>query len=414
MIVVEAMPGELGLAHAGRIAYLNGMTGIGELRRETLGKASNHLKRNEFRQQFKVLAASLKVDPETYLAEHSLLPFWHAYPRGKKESHDYQTLVAKWLKPADGPVLDGLRFCVSCAQEDERRPCSGICWWRREHQLPGVDICIHHTQSLFNVTDHAAAERLPSHYLLRGNYADEASPDSNDPVIVKYRMFATLLLNNPKRFAPVELRDRVRQRCIELAIMRCFRDRAPRSSLSLHVRSNFPPHWLRKHYPALLRAEYEGRDLNIDAAFFGQGASGTVLAMILASLFENVEDLESGPERSEVEHHASPEKTPMNPTKSASDFTRVFVNARGDSKQVAKLLGCAYRTAFHLRRKFGLPVMPRVLTTMHHRAFEKMLGASDRDLAIWGEAMKVYWKAHPQRRGHAGEDLAEFLRITAQ
>lgn len=415
MIVVQPMPGELGLAHAGRVAYLNGLTGLGQLRRETLGKANDHRKRDEFRQQFKILAARLKIDPETYLSEHSLLPFSHAYPSRRKEGQSYQMLVTSWLRAADGPMLNTLRFCGLCAHEDERRPGSGICWWRREHQLPGVDICIHHARPLLCAADQDAAQILPSHYLRGGKCSEETSPDWNDHVVTKYRMFAALLLNNPKRFPPAELRDRVRQRCIELAILRNVHDRSPRSSLSLHVRSKFPSAWLGKHYPALLRAEYKGLDLNFDAAFLSQGASGMVVAMTLASLFESVDDLECRPERNQVEHHALPNRQPTDPARSASDFARVFVKAQGKTAQLVKLLGCTRGNANRLRRKFGFPTMPSLLTMAHQKAFEKMLTASDRDLANWGEAMKVYWRAHPRmRRSRSGEDLAEFLRITAE
>jgi hypothetical protein len=59
MIIVEPMPSELGVAHAGRISYLAGLSTLAHFRQETLGKSQNHRKRDEFRQPFKVVAARL-------------------------------------------------------------------------------------------------------------------------------------------------------------------------------------------------------------------------------------------------------------------------------------------------------------------------------------------------------------------
>lgn len=412
MLMVKPMPNELGIAHAGRIAYLNGFSGLVQLRERTIGKARDHSNRKSFTHQFKVLAENLDIDPETYLANHSLLPFLCACPRRGKETYTYQEHVATWLKPADGAISKQLRFCPECVLEDELR--TGICWWKREHQLPGVDICIRHEASLFRVLDEEATGKLPSHYVGDRRYVEDARPDSSEPTIARYRAFAVSLLLG-QRIDLSFLRRRIRQRCTELAITRSLTRHSHEASLSQHVRSQFPSDWLQRHYPTLLRADYIGRDLRIDAAFWGQGTSGPAFAMILASLFDSFDDLareQEIPRVSRVSIRFAQDPGSTDPRRSASAFTRVFVAAQGNCKRVARAIGCEYHTAIRLRRRLGFPAVPRLQTPAHRMAFQRMLSASDSELAKWGGAMQYYWKTRPQKKWGAA-DLLEFLRITA-
>lgn len=407
MIIVEPMPSELGIAHAGRISYLNGFPTLARFRQETLGKSKNHLKRDEFRQSFKVVAARLGIDPETYLAKHSLLPFFYACPSSKKESYRYQDLVRGWLKPAEGPLLKSLRFCLACARQDALD--AGIGWWRREHQLPGVDVCIHHGEPLNLVQDDRAAERLPSYYIRDRRYIRETIPNCDDEIVARYRALALSLLE--RRVEPSHLRLRVGQRCIERAIGRARKHRSCSTSLSRHVRSRFPHDWLQKHRPALVHSDYSGRDLMIDAAFSGQGAPGLAIVMVLASLFESFEDLNTDAATARTANRPADPPAQTDAGRSARGFVRLFVAMHGDYERMARALDCSYDTARRFRRNFGLPSIPPLLTSAHHVTFERLLAASDDDLASWGNAMRRYWKARPAR-GPRGAELAEFLRIS--
>lgn len=407
MIIAEPMSGELGVAHAGRISYLTGFSTLTHFRQKTLGKSQNHPKRDGFMQSFKVIAAGLGIDPETYLAKHSLLPFLYACPSREKESHRYQDLVKGWLKPADGSLLKHLRFCLECARQDALN--TGIGWWRREHQLPGVDVCIHHHEPLNLVQDDRAAERLPSYYIRDRRYIRETSPDSDDVMVATYRSLAVSLLE--RRVEPSHLRVRVGQRCIELAIRRDLKQRSCSTSLSRHVRSRFPHGWLQKHRPTLLHPDYAGRDLMIDAGFSGQGAPGTAIVMVLASLFDDLDDLNiEQTTRSQVNRSVR-SSIEIDASGSASRFARLFVAMHGDCDRIAREIGRSYDTVAHLRRHFGFPTIPRLWTAAHDIAFERILAATDIDLAKWATAMHQYWKMRPSI-GSRGADLAEFLRIS--
>jgi hypothetical protein len=407
MIIVEPMPSELGVAHAGRISYLTGFSTLTRFRQKTLGKSQNYPKRDEFRQSFKVIADGLGIDPETYLAKHSLLPFLYACPSRKKESYRYQDLVKRWLKPADGSLLKHLRFCLECARQDALN--TGLGWWRREHQLPGVDVCIHHHEPLNLVQDDRAAERLPSYYIRNRRYVRETTPDSNDEIVARYRSLAISLLE--RRVGSSHLRVRVGQRCIEHAILRTRKHCSCSTTLSRHVRSRFPHGWLQKHRPALLHPDYTGRDLMIDAGFSGQGAPGMAIVMVLASLFDDFDDLNSEDTTPNVVNRSARPSTEINSGDSAIRFASLYVAMHGDCDRIAREIGRSYDTVARLRRHFGFPTIPRLWTAAHDIAFERIVAATDIDLAKWATAMHQYWKMRPSI-GSRGADLAEFLRIS--
>ncbi|MCP1289664.1 hypothetical protein NK214_05615 [Chromobacterium sp. S0633] len=119
VMVVEPLPDELGKAHAGRIAYLNALPRLEKLLHHTLGPAKDHLKRDEFRQQFHYLATQLAMKPEQYLAQHSMLPFLYAYVGRRNTGQTYIPLIRQWLKQADSPILQYVRSCPHCIEKQE-------------------------------------------------------------------------------------------------------------------------------------------------------------------------------------------------------------------------------------------------------------------------------------------------------
>jgi hypothetical protein len=243
-------------------------------------------------------------------------------------------------------------------------------------------------------------------------YEPEPAPNRNDEIVERYRLFSTLLLTDQHRLTSADMRHRIGQRCVELGIVRDIKKRFPVSSLSLYVRSRFPRAWLDKHYPVLLKPEYGGRDLHIDAVRNGQKATGKVIAMVLASLFDGITDLKL--ETTQPELYSCRGEPVSNPFDSIIDFVKVFVNAQGDSKLIAATLGCSVRKINLIRRRFGLPVIPRTTTPTHHMVYQKLLLGNDRDLCDWGNAMKAYWDSVSTGEKMIATDLAEFAKILAE
>lgn len=411
VIVVEPLPDELGKAHAGRIAYLNALPGLGKLLHRTLGPAKEHLKRDEFRQQFHYLATRLAIEPERYLAQHSMLPFLYAYSGRKNTGQTYIPLIHQWLKQADSPILQYVRSCPHCIEEQESN--MGLSWWVRQHQIPGVDVCQQHQTPLIQVQRQDAFLHTPGFYLAHSRCATESAPSWDHPTVSRYHKFSSWLLSQSSRLHPKDLERCIKVRCDELDIAITIKNPVQHSSLSLYIRSAFPVDWLTKHYPVLLGENYQGREVGIDAAFRGQGASGLVIAMILASLYESPahflaklgEGLEQLPGRRCRNVHSMPNTQ----IRSHEAFVQAYIQAHGQADQIATLLSCHIEVVYRRLQRYGLPAMGRAQP--HHRAqiLQRLRDATLAEFQVWGRAMQEYWKRNG--KGHASKDISIFATL---
>lgn len=96
------------------------------------------------------LAQLLQVEPMELLWKHTVLPYATAY----FERPVFNSALAAALSTGRdasgmGSVTQSVsdlvpfrRFCVACAREDRRR--WGESYWHREHNLPGVLVCLRH------------------------------------------------------------------------------------------------------------------------------------------------------------------------------------------------------------------------------------------------------------------------------
>jgi hypothetical protein len=411
VMMIEPMPDELGLAHAGRIVYWNGLSGFSELRRRTLGTARRNPKASQFTQQFIDTANRLSIDPEQYLIRHSMLPFHLAYPARHEESHTYQPLTDTWLKPVDGLISQAAHFCRHCVEEDIK--ILGFSYWKRAHQLPGVDVCFRHGNPLHRTLDANALLRTPSFYLDNIDVEEDPSPGANHPAICRYRQFALRLLSQHQRILATDLRRCIKARCSALGISRSIKTKERTASLSLQVRSSFPENWLKKHYSKLLLDHYQGRDLGIDAAFLGQGASGYVIAMILAALFDNVDHFMHELLRPVTPLDPNSRETSEDPFRSRKAFVHVFARAKGNTSEVARLIGRPVSTAQLLRVRYGFPSPTYATVSEKNRIFEQLCEASWQELQAWGDAMKACWASRSGVR-IPGKDWEIFVAIVGR
>ncbi|MCP1289663.1 hypothetical protein NK214_05610 [Chromobacterium sp. S0633] len=220
-------------------------------------------------------------------------------------------------------------------------------------------------------------------------------------------------LSQPVRLHPKDLERCIKVRCDELDIAIAIKTPIQHSSLSLYVRSAFPVDWLTKHYPALLSENYQGREVGIDAAFRGQGASGQVIAMILASLYENptllLAKLEEKLEQSPRRRSRNSQSMPNTPIRSREGFVQSYIQAHGQADRIAPLLSCHIDVIYRRLQRYGLPAMGRAQP--HHRTkiLQRLKDATLAELQVWGKAMQAHWERNG--KGHASQDILVFAAL---
>jgi hypothetical protein len=154
---------------------------------------------------------------------HSLLPFYTAYVaadvrRASREAMHgsaYALHFALNMSNCPVPAPTHLRFCPACLDEMQQR--YDEAWWRRIHQLPGIEICALHGEPLRN----SAVElgRVGRHVLVAAD--DQSCPMASnssghidlansvrEKLIVLAQAAQRLLDDPPPALEPVDLHKR--------------------------------------------------------------------------------------------------------------------------------------------------------------------------------------------------------------
>ena len=123
---------------------------------------------------------------DVFIDRHTLLPFFSAFlpparveelRRNMRESSSSAAHMRSGIMASRVPLPSRLRYCPACKVEDERR--FRETYWRRLHQIPGVEVCPTHEVFLENgdvsrragrnnlqfITADAATRRSPARHL---------------------------------------------------------------------------------------------------------------------------------------------------------------------------------------------------------------------------------------------------------
>lgn len=112
------------------------------------------------------LATELGVQPDDLLWRHTVFPYATGFFEASVFEKALQAAKASGTAATGmGAVTQGVsdlvryrRFCAACAREDRDR--WGESYWHREHQLPGVLMCIKHGTALRGTTLRSVGQNL--------------------------------------------------------------------------------------------------------------------------------------------------------------------------------------------------------------------------------------------------------------
>ena len=165
-----ALPDEVALGHLGRYRLLKQASSRTAALRQ-LRSASGRSRASAL----EALSQMSEVDYKSYVRDHSLLPFVCFTARSPRDT------AANGFWDRSVVSLVGLRtprarayFCPACVEADMRD--RGYSYWRRAHQLPGVQLCLHHGAQLLSTPGQAAFDNMPSSLL----DVSTASPEGID------------------------------------------------------------------------------------------------------------------------------------------------------------------------------------------------------------------------------------------
>lgn len=177
------------------------------------------------------------------------------------------------------------RFCPSCVQED--MGFHGVSYWRRGHQLPGVDHCTKHARSL------VAAKRwsMNGHAPLNAVVVNESIPEMerdhyfSNTYIQRYTALSDLAMHTR-----VPLSPSVITRILVSKANSLLGDE--RGILTKFALEKLPPAWLMRHFPLIFTKPEDARFAAVDEVLrSSRNAYATKLYLLaMALLWDDPDD----------------------------------------------------------------------------------------------------------------------------
>lgn len=251
-VQIEPMPGEPAIAHAGRIALFLGVSSTQKfdqwLKREWNQGDKSATSSTRLAQLAGVAGMSL-VD---YARQHSLMGVLRVGARpsemalhGAPEATNFTKRLGMLTQKKEAFL------CPRCVQEDLEH--WKFSWFRRTHQLQGVDWCPSHRTPLVKVKGSNPWERLPQHRMEKGEVEGPnlgASDLESNDFVLRFTEIGCALLERSRPLHLGRLAGLLCDRAREIGL-RTSQD-GVKPNLSDLVLRSAPEEWLMRHWPDLV------------------------------------------------------------------------------------------------------------------------------------------------------------------
>lgn len=244
---IEPMPGEPALAHQGRLALFLGIKTekqFKELVRQHLpvGAAdANSLSR------LGQLAAISGMSLADYARQHSMLGVFRVVVPPKDWAPFGSSDDARYVR-SQGMLIHKAQACLcpQCVKEDLDH--WKFSWFRRSHQIEGVDWCPSHKVRLLSVTANDPWSKLPQHWVESGEVSEIADDrDCESEFEARYAEIGMSMLERAAPLSVQALASVLSERALALGLRRSRVGR--RLNLSDLLRQTAPAQWLQAHWP---------------------------------------------------------------------------------------------------------------------------------------------------------------------
>ena len=375
-VQIEPMPGEPAIAHAGRTALFLGFS--------SAQKFNKWLKR-EWGQgdisgtnspRLAQLAGVADMSSDDYARQHSMMAVlrvgarpadlgFYGAPKGANFTKRLGMLTQK----------TGAHLCPQCVEEDLAH--WKFSWFRRTHQLQGVDWCPSHRTLLVKVKGSNPWALLPQHWMEKGEVEGPnlgASDLESNDFVLRFTEIACALLERPRPLHLGRLARLLGDRARELGL-RTSQD-GVKANLSDHVLRSAPQGWLICHWPELVDKKPGSFYFGLDNTLISRTvpSTGFAYATALTALWPTPLQVHQMLTQIDVEDAPTGEKSvkrsiAKDPAFWHGGFWDEYIEQQGRVRAMAPRLGMH---PTHLREKFnqlGLPSLHDVGTAPRWRAY---------------------------------------------
>lgn len=276
------LPDELVDGHAGRVAAFHAGLLSSDARSSLIAQLADEVtpSKRELPQAWNmaVLSGMTRTD---YARQHTLIPALRV--AGHRKLHPLHGAMYAWVpRPwLYAPGTSSAHLCRECAQEDLSS--RSYSWFRRIHNLPGIEMCLRHTCPLDRVCAPDAWCRLPHAWLDRGETTPcEINPRSTTEHRFQKRLKETYMffLGREKPFDMPQLHDPMKRHAV--AMWPDFSDEdSERFSFSALLSRAAPADWIRRNLRKLCEHTFS-EDL--------MSLHGSLYSLLFAAMFDTAEE----------------------------------------------------------------------------------------------------------------------------
>lgn len=350
--LLKSMPDEFHSGYLGRLKHIH----FASTKNELIDKMKSTLPlRGEFLDEVDILAAVSGKTRREFVQGNTLLPFARMTTR-ELPLIEHHCLPAKRASA----VLSGQRrrmgprYCPACVSSDMRSN-AGLSWWRREHQVGGVDWCRVHRTPLRVTRKATAFDFLPGDITLEESEVVTSESLDDWPVLERYLTFTGQIMERSRPASHLNASRSLAQRVREVL---------PRTNgernllLSDWMLGCVSREWLGRHFLRFgnkRRGEFFASIDQLPVAHSGgsQVGLGIVLSALCKTTREMFQVLDA-----DVESSSACFQT----LRMGADETRaLYIKHRGSHCALANEIGAPLSSVRDRLNRLGLPALGGVL-----------------------------------------------------
>lgn len=249
------MPDEFWIGYLGRLLTLNGvihnkgLVYTHNLLNYILSKNNLFFKNHSTFTKIAIISGSTI---ETLLQRHSLIPFLRS-ANSKNQKSSSENSVNKYF--SFSLIKKGAYFCKSCVDEDISY--RGVPYWRKSHQLPGINWCLKHDCCLYVVHIKNAMHTSPDIHLQNEAYTKCVITEEvkQDPIVQKFSDNVQHFADNGFLFNLTNLAQILKKEASDLNLSIKNKDHG--KFISDFLIEKLPASWRNDHFPILNRSVAE-------------------------------------------------------------------------------------------------------------------------------------------------------------
>jgi|GEM_PF-6438622 len=353
------MPDEFFMGYLGRLTHINGLGNTSNTNKIlSAWVKQSHPEANVVPAAYS-LPKLLDIDVETFIRQHTFAPITGAIKsktvqRNAEVTARQNSNLQGMLITTSKKIKKAACFCASCVKEDIDY--LGFSFWRRSHQLSGIDWCLKHNVPLREVNEDAPYEIQPANYLMNKRFTEvNIESHTADPVVLRY---AQLIQDALELAVPLDFKvtgQVLFKQSKEFNIRTSAKGN--KKTLSDLMIEQLPDYWLSKHFPNLKKERHGTYLSSFDDVLRLNGNGKSCMNTLLAAavLFKNAD--EAIFEFTQHQYKCPPKAKPKISDKAIIES---YIKFQGNIKRVAAELNQSYDTLYARAATLGLPALTNV------------------------------------------------------